>query len=249
MAIVKNSHMPMYIQIAETLKQEIQDNTINPGESIGSQRELKERFGVSQITIRQAINILKEEGFVIIKQGKGTFAKPLKVAQSLVSLQSLSEVICESGYKPDVKILKMEIIPVPKKLQTFFKDASECLYLERIHVVKSKPIAFARIYLPSFIKDQFTMQDFEKNTIYDLYEKRLNIELGEALQLIEACKADAFLANRLQVVLGYPLLKAERTVMSTDGNPIEHIVFYYPYEEYAFKIVLKRVREVRMWPE
>lgn len=248
MSVLKNGPMPMYSQIAVALKQEIENNRILPGDSIGSQRELQERFSVSQITVRQAIDLLEEEGLVVRKQGKGTFVKPVKLEQNLVSLQSLSEIIKESGYKPSITILKMELIRVPLNLKNFYSNIEKCLFLERLHVIQDKPIAFAKIFLPPEIKDKFTIQDFENNTIYDLYEKKMKTELGEALQVIEACKADDKLAECLQVNVGDPLLKAERMVYSSDNKPLEHITFYYRYDEYTFKIKLKRARETSMWP-
>ena len=145
LTVIKNGPMPMYIQIADTIKQDIAQQKMKPGESIGSQRELIEKFGVSQVTVRQALNILEKEGLVVRKQGKGTFVKPVKVEQNLVNLQSLSHIIKESGFKPEVAVTKMETVAIPDNLkQLFNSNFSECLYIERVHVVKNKPIAFAK---------------------------------------------------------------------------------------------------------
>src|SRR5690625_4342307 len=104
MVVKRDNLIPMYVQIANILKQEIQNGEIGPGEKLGTQTELEARFGVSKITIRQAIQQLYEQDLVITKRGKGTFVKPNKVEQELIKLQSLSEVIEESGYSHSVEI-------------------------------------------------------------------------------------------------------------------------------------------------
>jgi GntR family transcriptional regulator len=239
----KNELIPLYIQIAEIIKNKITNKQLKPGQSIGSQRQLEKEFSVSTVTVRQAINLLEKEGLVVTKHGKGTYVKPVKFNENLINLQSLSEVMTEKGLKPMVSVIKISKVVTPSNSQAGYWErfGSECLYIERLHSVNNKPIAFAQIYLPYSIGKSLTKEELEERTVYDLIENKLCIKLGEAEQLIEACPADKKLAEFLKVNQGYPLLRAERVSFDFKGLPLEHIVFFYKHDEYSFKIKLKRV--------
>lgn len=250
LTVSRDNPIALYLQIANKLKQEILSKKIKPGEKIGSQRELEERFQVSKITIRKAIELLEKEGLVLTSQGKGTFVKPEKVEQTLDQLQSLSDIIKNSGYTPQVKIKKLEMVSTPA---SFKQDENEeidpyCLYIERLHTVEELPIAFAQVYISYDLGEKITKNELENHTIYELLEQKLGITLGEAIQSIEACPASGTLGKVLDVPEGSPLLKAERLTYSSDNKLIEKITFYYRFDEYAFKIKLSRASQIPMWP-
>src|SRR5699024_4178358 len=203
----------LYIQIAEKLRQEILAGEIKPGKRIGSQRELEERFKVSKITVRKAIEVLEKEGLVITSHGKGTYVKQEKVEQTLDELQSLSDVIKKSGFNPQVKINEMKKVNKIKVLDIHgelpLKQSvryNEYLYIERLHIVEESPIALAKAYIPLEFGIEFTQTELEQFTIYELLEKKFDIMLGEAVQSIEAFPANAKLGELLNVPEGSPLL-------------------------------------------
>lgn len=247
MTISRNNPLAMYLQIANKLKQEIFSKKYKPGEKIGTQRELEERFNVSKITVRKAIEVLQNEGLVMTSHGRGTFVKPEKVEQSLDQLHSLSEIIQHSGYSPHVQIYKIATLTKDECFIPEDTDSEEFLYIERLHTVNDKPIAFAQAYIPYALSVNWTKEDLEQTAIYDLLEQQ-GIQIGHASQLIEACPATDKLAQRLAVKEDSPLLKAERTTFCVNNKLIEKIIFYYRYEEYSFKINLNRADQSPMWP-
>ncbi len=68
----RNSPIPLYFQIAENLKQAIEDGTLKPGERLDNELDLTERLGVSRPTVRQAVQRLVEQGLVVRRRGLGT---------------------------------------------------------------------------------------------------------------------------------------------------------------------------------
>lgn len=253
MPVNKEHPMPMYIQLAETIKDEIYRGKIKPGETIGSQRMLEERFGVSTVTVRRAIQLLKDEELVVTNHGKGTYVKPAnnKLQQNLVHLQSFSEIMMEQGVQSQTQIKKVKKLPsISSEENGLPPDFDEsCLYIERLHLVDHKPVALAIIYLPAFIGEKITIEDLENHSIYWLLESKLDIVLGEAEQTIEACPAVGPIAELLQVDENTPLLKAERISFSEDRKPVEKIEFYYHHSAYSFRIQLTRADQMTMWPE
>lgn len=245
MVITRNHAVPMYIQIAEHLKRKIKSKKIKPGEKLGTQTELEERYSVSTITIRQALQILAEEDLIISKQGKGTFVKPEKVEQELFELQSLSDIIEKSGFTHKINIIKFEKVDTPSDIENF---GSSCLYIERLHKIDDKNIALAIILLPYAIGSKFTIKDFEDHAVYRLLENENKIKLGEAVQIIESVPATQDLAKKLQVKEGTPLLKAKRITYDKSEIPVEKIVFYYRYDEFSFKVRLPVADHNTLWP-
>lgn len=244
MEITRNNATPMYIQIADNLREKILTNELKPGESLGTQTEFEKTYGVSTITIRQALQILTEEGLIVSRQGKGTFVKPNKVEQELIELRSLSDIIKKSGFPHQINILKFEKVAYSIDVNDLEES---CLYIERLHTVNEKNIALASIYIPYSLGSKFTIEDFEKHSVYHLLEKDHKIELGEAVQIIESIPADSFLAESLGIDIGTPILKAERTTFDKGKVPVEKITFYYRYDEFSFKIQLPVADHGNLW--
>ncbi|MCS4585722.1 GntR family transcriptional regulator [Clostridium perfringens] len=89
--IDKNSPIPVYYQLKEMIKEKIADGTWQVGQCIASERELTEAYGVSRMTVRQALGELVQEGLLVREKGKGTFVCEPKVKQE--DMMSFSEII------------------------------------------------------------------------------------------------------------------------------------------------------------
>jgi GntR family transcriptional regulator len=83
MRVDRNDHLPLYIQLKNIIEEKIKEEDLNPGDIIPSEKELQQEFGVSRITVRQAIKELENEGLVKKKQGKGTFVSFPKLSHEL----------------------------------------------------------------------------------------------------------------------------------------------------------------------
>lgn len=234
------SSTPMYEQISAILKKEILMRKYGDSGCIGTHTALAERFGVSLITIRKAIEILSEQDIVIVKQGKGTFVKNTILQDGLTSLTGVSNILSQSNFKADVRVKDMKFIRTPENFSNEVKKAmgSECLYIERLHLIDDVVIGFARLYLPIQYGQKFSREDVENNTIYQLYERKLNVPLGKGIQYISAGKANQELAEILNVETNSPALKILRESYSKQGEIIEVMELFYDYTQYTFKVEL-----------
>lgn len=248
--ISRNYPVALYLQIAAALEQDIRSDKIKQGERIGTQLELEKRFEVSKVTIRKAIEALENKGLVVTIHGKGTFVRPEKVEQALNHLKGLTDIINESGFDSYVKITTMKMVLDEEVFLSDIEsaDKSKYLYIERLHFIKEKPIALAKIYLPYEIGKQLDKKELESQTLYSLLEQKLGITIGEATQFIEACPADDKLVDTLEVQKGTPLLKIERDTLNNANKLIEKIVFYYRHDAFSLKIKLNRPDKDSIWP-
>ena len=104
-----SSPLPLYYQIREVLREQIAEGSYAPHERLPSESELIESFGVSRITVRQALRDLQKEGLVFTIQGKGSFVTKPKAVQELTRLQGFGEAMSQKGYETYSRVLGIEM--------------------------------------------------------------------------------------------------------------------------------------------
>ena len=112
-SINPNNILPRYYQLVNIIRQKIESGELQPHDSIPSERQLEQLYGVSRTTIRKAISLLTRQGLVYQLHGKGTYVSPRKLQKGLVELTSFSEDMVNRGLVPGQRILEIGHIPVP----------------------------------------------------------------------------------------------------------------------------------------
>ena len=102
--VIHNSEKPLYLQVKEILEKRIHTQVYPKGGKLPSEKELCDEFGVSRITIRQALDLLESMGLTNSVHGKGTFVKANKIDSNLQKIRSFSETLAGEGYHGRTKI-------------------------------------------------------------------------------------------------------------------------------------------------
>lgn len=143
--INKNSPIPVYYQLKEDIEQKINNGFWKVGQCIDSERELSESYGVSRMTIRQALGELVNEGILVREKGKGTFVCEPKLKQK--DIMSFSSIIEKMGMKLDNKVIEFKVIDTPATMEDVFPF--EHLYkINRMRIVDGESIANEVVYIP-----------------------------------------------------------------------------------------------------
>lgn len=143
--IDKNSPIPVYFQLKNDLVKKIAQGLWKPGECIASERELCEIYGVSRMTIRQAIGELVQEGVLTRLKGKGTFVCEQTVKQQ--DMMSFTEMIKQTGRDLETEVINFHIIDTPDDMQdTFMLD--KVYKIERRRIVDGECIAVEVVFIP-----------------------------------------------------------------------------------------------------
>jgi len=244
--IDRNSDVPLHAQVSQRLKQMIRTGELPEGARIGSEAELSEQYGVSRVTIRQALTALRKDGYVITRHGKGSYVAGSRLVQELGDLESLGEIVQAQGMQHAVRVLDYRWILPPPHVAGFFqaRDQEPTLRVQRQHTVNGVPLAAAVIYVPVSIGAHISREELEAYPLYTLMEKKLGIGLGQALQTMRAGTASREISETLSVRPGYTFLIAERQTYSSAGDPVEHITFYYRADCYQFRVRLERARSL-----
>ncbi len=239
--INKNSPVPIYYQLEEIIRQQIDDGTLMSGKAIPSEREYAELYQISRMTVRQAINKLVNEGLLYRKKGTGTFVQPKKVEQVFQKLTSFSEDMIERGLVPKSKVLTFEHVPVNDLIAKSLKleNNSTVLKIVRIRYADDSPMAIETSYMPADLMKDLLPEQAEES-IYEFIEKNLQLKIQTAYQELEATIADEKLANLLNISEGDPVLLINRITYTSDGIPFEFCQSSFCVYRYRFINYLTR---------
>jgi GntR family transcriptional regulator len=224
----------LYQQIATRLREEAVNGAYGPSGKLQSEAQLCERFGVSRITVRQALDRLEEEGTVERKQGKGTYVAGKRVRHGLDALRSFHDSLVLQGLTPEMRLLSLEPAAVPEHLRGRFVDADGgCVLLRRLHLVDGKPIALGASYLPRAI-GALDRDAVARQPNYALLGAINGKGAAHADIAIRAEAATREVARILKVKTGVPLLVMTRTSSFPNGECCDFSTFHICAERYEF---------------
>ncbi|MDU8924390.1 GntR family transcriptional regulator [Pasteurellaceae bacterium LIM206] len=236
--INKHSPLPIYAQLEQLIKEQIDTNELKEGDTIPSEREYAEKYKISRMTVRQAITRLTDNGYLQRQRGRGTFVAPKKVEQPLNSLMGFSEEMRIRNISAQTQLLNLQIIEPNSLLEEKLKiSADEPVYrIERVRLVENTPISYQIFYTPLSRISGIT-PEIAKHSLYDYIEHKLGLHLAYAEQEMEVAKAHKKEAEALNVKVGTPVLYIQRISYSEKNDPLEYTISYH-LKQYKLKLTI-----------
>jgi len=235
----RNSAVALYMQIAEIIRAEIDAGAFALDSKLPAESELTRRFGVSRVTVRQAIAQLLAEGYVVSKQGKGTFVSRHKFLHDLKPMRGFYDALVAQGVEPKTRLLDFGPVPTPAPLAHAFGSADgECFRLRRLYLVDDEPFALVESYLPPQASG-LTWEQVNRNPIYVLLENLMSMTVHDAEIRIRACQAGTAIGRTLGLPARAALLVMERESFGEDRMLRERTSFYIRPENYEFTLSVK----------
>lgn len=226
---------PVYIQIHNQLRANIEDGKWKVGQKIPAERELAASFNVSRMTLRQAIQALVDEGILERRVGSGTFVANRKVQEKMSGVTSFTELMQASGKTPSSKTISYHLtIPSQTEIEKLQLPAGEqVLRMERIRYGNDVPICYEIATVPAKLVEQFSKSEIT-DSFYRTLEQKAHLYPGHASQHISATKATEKIATYLQVKRGDPLLRMTQLSYLQDGQPFEYVHTQYVGSRFEF---------------
>ena len=194
--------------ISDDLRRQITGGDLASGAVLPSEAELAGSYGVSRVTVRKALEVLRDEGVVASRQGFGWFVAGDRVRQSLGTLSTIEDQLTQQGRVSERRVLSFGFVVAP--------DGTEVLQVVRVNLADGQPFAIVTVWCPSTLGASLSRDDVQSNTFYEL----LPVDFDRAVQTIGAAVADARDADLLGVPVGSPLLVVERVSHDTGGEPV-----------------------------
>ena len=234
--------MPLYAQIKDALREQIIDGTYRQHDRIPSEADLMRSFGVSRITVRQALNSLENERLIFKVAGKGTFVSKPRPYQQSARLQGFGEAMLKLGITVTNRLLSLNTVAadavVAARLQV--PEGSPLTEIRRVRCTDGEPISLDVTYVRRHLGERLAREDLATRDIFVIIENDYDTPLGHAELGIDAVIADAALARQLMIPVGSPILRAERLTWSRDGQPIDFEYLYYRGESFRFELRAER---------
>lgn len=234
--------IPRHQQISEWLRQKIKDGTFGNDDKLPSENELCEKFGVSRVTVRKALQTLEHEQLIYRSQGLGSFVRDKRSRQSFIQLTDFVEDMRCAGLKPRSSVLRFEPVSVPAEVASVLKvePSSTVLRLDRLRLGNNQPIAFDLTWLPMFYGQLIENFDMEEETIYGILEREYDIPVEKGYYRIEAENATDYLAKHLDVAEEAALLLIDRLSLTLSEKPIYYQKRYYRSDRIVYELMAER---------
>ncbi len=221
-----NDFRPAYRKIMDDILNDILIGTYGSGDMIPSQAQLSERYSVSRITVRDAVNELTHRGFLYAKQGKGTYVESMeKFRYPSSRTKSFSHGIVHSGQKLRTEVLDLKYSVSDKSLSRKFDmpEGLELLYLRRLRIVENISVVVTTSYLDRayFHMVDFEKEDFACNSLYATLEQQAGLVIDYADEEIRAVGCPQHVAAHLGLETGEPVLYIKRVTADKSGIRFE----------------------------
>ena len=220
-----------YQEIAHSLREQVV--AAGPGHVLPSESELSAEFGVSRVTVRRALETLRDEGLLDSRQGFGWFVATAPVQQQLGRLDTIEGQLLQRGVKPERQILEFAFVEAPPHVSARL-GAAHVLRVKRRNLADGAPFAVVTVWCPAELGQHLSRIDVERSPFYEL----LGVQLRGATQTIGAAAAGEADAALLEVPVGSPVLRCERLTNSVDGDPVLLSEYIFPAHRTEFVVDL-----------
>jgi GntR family transcriptional regulator len=225
MSVPSPTFSPLYQQIKTLLVQGLETGEWKPGEAIPSELELAARFGVSQGTVRKAIDELAAENLLVRRQGKGTYVATHAEPRTLFRFLRLKpDDGADEGY-PESRLLECRRGRASAEVARLLdlKAGDGIVYIRRVLVFRGKPTVLDEISLPATLFKGLSAAKFNeyRGSMYNLFETEFGTRMIRADERLRAVAAEPGAAEVLGVAPGVPLLCVERVSFTYGDRPVE----------------------------
>ena len=221
--------IPLHKKIEQDILNKIQSGEYVDGETIFTELELAQAYGVSRPTVRQAIQSLVNDGYLERRQKRGTIVKRAKLKQEFThSIESFDSEVYRKGMLPETRVLGfMTVAATPEVAQNLgISEGSPVYKLTRLRFAEHKPVVLVISFLPCHLLPDLENVDFTKCSLYSLLSE-MGYPIQSASRRLEISVADELLGSLLEIPEGSPLFYFQTQGCTLNKVPIEYSIAKY----------------------
>jgi GntR family transcriptional regulator len=234
------SIVPLHAQVEQLIREMAIKPEYKNGKLLPNEIDMAKQLGISRNTVRQATNKLVYEGVLIRKKGVGTWFADQSVNTRIKNWSSFSQEMQSKG----IKIINYEInvewvVPDPGVADFFSIPKNiKILKMERLRGREDGPFVFFISYFHPRIG--LTGKEDYTRPLYEILEKDYSTVVKISKEELSAISADKFLAKKLRIKPGDPILKRKRLVYDPGSRPVEYNIGYYRADSFVYTIESER---------
>jgi GntR family transcriptional regulator len=218
----KEEYKPLYVQLSDMLADYIQSNGLKPGDPLPSEKDLIERYRISRMTVRLAIQRLELEELVHKVQGKGTFVGAPKHREHVRGFQNMEDTLAEQGFTVTNVLLELADIYPPKNWakQLNMPAGSKARIIRRLKMTGDRPLALEVRMLPLKVASWFPEVDFKDKPIFDLLCAYAETEIARVTYSMTSSLIRDREARDMKVPQGSPVLVRRAVYYNKEETPV-----------------------------
>lgn len=232
---------PLYVAIKDDLLAKIEDGTYGVGDTIPSEVDLAAAYGVSRPTVRQALQVLCDGGYLERRRRRGTIVCPPKVEtgfiERLTSFQGDVEGMGRST-QTSVLALRREAAGAEVAEALELEEEAEVFCLVRLRSVDGVPAVLVRSYVPADLYPTLDDHDFSRERLYGVFEA-LGHPIRSATRRLDVCLPDPVVAALLDIDRTAPCFLFHTVGRQGDGRPVEYSIATYRGDTNSFTVSLE----------
>jgi len=202
---------PLYRQLSENLKNQIVSGQFLIGERLPSENQLCLQHQINRATVRQALKVLEDEGYIQKHHGKGSIVIDRKKSLGLLSIKGFSDVVRGKRQKVNnIMLIKPSLKSWPEPFIYSLPDHISddlCIFMKRLRCVDNVPVMLEKTYMPSGPLPRFSKIRFINDSLFDTLQVHYQISVEAVEQDIKAVLADDNITNYLPIENGTPVLQ------------------------------------------
>lgn len=240
---VRQSAVPLWAQIEESIRQMITSGQYPVGSRLPSEPELCEMFGVSRMTIRQAIQRLVDEARLTRGRGRGTFVSRPPVQREINAqyTDGFFATLTAAGHTVHSQVLSFERLPSDEPTATALclSPGAQVYRLERLRLVDGEPVSVQISCLPLLLVPGLDQYDFGSRSLYQVLKADYGLTILAIDQKFSARAATPQLGRLMQLPSGAPLLYVEKVSRTTGEQPLEFGQLYFNPTTYQMTMAIR----------
>jgi len=214
--------VPRYHRIAEALRARIRGGELAPGARLPDQRSLARSFGVTVMTLRQALELLERERLIVRRHGLGTFVAAPTIDYDILQLQRLAGDLQAQGEPVSTRVLGHRFTVADRGVAAALGlgPRARVLVVERLRLVNGHPMGLQRSFLPGPLGDEVVRTDLSTTPLGQALEFKLGLVVVRARETVTAVRLGRREARELGCRPGVPAFRSERVSYTAGGEPV-----------------------------
>ncbi|ARX82385.1 GntR family transcriptional regulator [Streptomyces alboflavus] len=239
-SIVLNRKLPLWYQVSQSLRASILGRAPDAPLRLPTEEQLAGHYGVSVLTMRQALKELEDEGLISRHRRRGTFIEPGVQRGSPVRLLGSVDAIVAQQSGMDTKLLSQGQEPVPAELAEYFPDVDRVATYHRLRsdTKTGEPTNHARNHIRPDLADRVDPADLERWPMTKVLRDVVGVAISRITDTVEATLADPETARLLQVPLLSPILHYTGITYDDQGRALDVARIHYRGDRFSFTVTL-----------
>ncbi|MGV9565431.1 GntR family transcriptional regulator [Streptomyces sp. NPDC003480] len=240
-SIVLNRKLPLWYQVSQSLRASILGRSAQDPLRLPTEEQLAGHYGVSVLTMRQALKELEDEGLISRHRRRGTFIEPSATRGTPVRLLGSVDAIVAQQSGMTTELLDRGTVPVPAELAEHFPDLVEVATYHRLRSDEKtgEPTNHARNYVRPELADRIDREDLLRWPMTKVLRDVAGADISRITDTVEARLADPETAQLLDVPLLSPILHYTGVTYDTCGRALDVAVIHYRGDRFSFTVTLE----------